>query len=113
GLKSAGTKYDLSYNMGVPLFDKGFVNFTVEKQYGNFTQTGGPDVRVAGNGPNGYGLAGDPINGDIPLSVAQRMPGYPRINPINGNPEYQLTMAELNSQYDFSDDFSLYAFGTI
>ena len=41
------------------------------------------------------------------------MPGYPRINPIDGNPEYQLTMASVNSGYDFSDNFGIYAFGTI
>src|SRR5580658_5837279 len=56
GLKSAGTKYDLEYNMGVPLFDKGFVNFTVEKEYGNFTQLGGADDRVAGEGADGEGV---------------------------------------------------------
>ena len=114
GLKTGGTKYDLSYNMGLPLFDHGFVNFTVEKEYGNFTQNGGPDYRVASQGPNGEGLATGPlIHGDIPLAAAQKEPGYPRINPIDGNPEYQLTMGELNSQYDFSDNLSLYAFGTI
>src|SRR6202789_1404642 len=37
--------YDVSYNMGIPLFDKGFVNFTVEKSYTNFTQYGGADNR--------------------------------------------------------------------
>ena len=110
GLKAGGTKYDLSYNMGLPLFDKGFVNFTIDKQYGNFSQTGGADYRVAG--PTGTGLATGPVGG-VPLSVLQAMPGYPRINPINGNPEYQLTMAEVNSEYDFSDNFSIYAFGTI
>ena len=41
------------------------------------------------------------------------MTGYPRTNPIDGNPEYQLTTAEVNSDYDFSDNLSLYAFGTI
>ncbi len=113
GLKSGGTKYDVSYNMGLPLFDKGFVNFTLDKQYGNFSQYGGADARVAGGGANGEGLQTGLVNGDIPLSVAQQIPGYPRVNPINGNPEYQLTMAEVNSGYDFSDNLSLYAFGTI
>ena len=42
--KGAGT-YDVSYNMGLPLFDKGFVNFTVEKSFSNFTQYGGGDNR--------------------------------------------------------------------
>lgn len=114
GVSAGGTKYDLSYNMGQPLFDKGFVNFTIDKQYDNFTQLGGADSRLAGLGPNGAGLiASGFIHGDIPLSVAQSMPGYPNINPVNNSPEYQLTMGELNSAYDFSDNLELYAFGTI
>src|SRR6202522_3161982 len=56
GIGNDGEKYDISYNMGLPLFDKGFVNFTVDKQYGNFTQLGGADSRLAGLGPNGTGL---------------------------------------------------------
>jgi iron complex outermembrane receptor protein len=114
GVKAGGTKYDLSYNMGMPLFDKGFVNFTVEKQYGNLTQLDGVDIRIAGGGANGTGLqAGPLVNGDIPLAVAQKMAGYPFINPIDGAPEYQLTQAEVNTAYDFSDNFQIYSFGTI
>jgi len=114
GVKAGGTKYDVAYNMGLPLFDKGFVNFTIEKQYGNFTQLDGIDIRIAGNGPNGTGLQPGPlVNGDIPLAVAQKMAGYPYINPIDGSPEYQLTQAEVNAGYDFSDTLSVYAFGTI
>ena len=114
GVASAGQKYDVAYNMGLPLFDKGFVNFTIDKQFGGFTQYGGADPRVAGQGPNGTGLQTGPlVNGDIPLAIAQKIPGYPRTNPINGNPEYQTTMAEVNSAYDFSDNYEIYAFGTI
>ena len=123
GLKSAGTKYDVEYNMGLPLFDKGFVNFTIEKEYGNFTQLGGADDRVAGQGIDGEGLQTGPLVNpgtsassglpDIPLAVAQKMPGYPRINAITGLPEYQLTQAALNAGYDFNDNFGVYAFGTI
>jgi iron complex outermembrane receptor protein len=116
GPKSGGTKYDVSYNMGLPLFDKGFVNFTVDKQFGNFTQMGGADVRVAGLGASGEGLTTLPDNccgGGYPLSVAQLEPGYPRADPTVASPEYQLTMAEVNAAYDFSDSFEIYAFGTI
>src|SRR6202012_6271515 len=49
----------------------------------------------------------------IPNNFLPTVTGYPRANSINGNPEYQLTAAELNSEYDFSDNFSIYAFGTI
>jgi outer membrane receptor protein involved in Fe transport len=120
-----GESYDLSYNMGVPLFDKGFANFTIEKQYGNFTQYGGNDPRyinaqgvpvaqatvtsVGANGVANLSAAGNPI----PNALLPFVPGYPRSNNIDGNPEYQLTMGEFNAQYDFSDSFSLYAFGTI
>jgi iron complex outermembrane recepter protein len=121
GLKSAGTKYDVSYNMGLPLFDKGFVNFTIDKQYGNYTQLAGADDRVAGLGANGEGVQTTPLVNpgsaagtlDLPLAVAQKMPGYPRINPILALPEYQLTQGEVNSAYDFSENFGVYAFGTI
>ena len=111
--QAKGDRYDVSYNMGLPLFDKGFVNFTVDKQFGGFTQLGGSDARVAGLGPDGRGLQTGLVNGDIPLSVAQQIKGYPNVNPIDGNPEYQLTMGELNAGYDFSDNLQLYAFGTI
>jgi outer membrane receptor protein involved in Fe transport len=120
-----GESYDLSYNMGLPLFDHGFVNFTVEKQYGNFTQYGGTDPRFI----NAQGLpigqntvtSVNPLTGVANLSAAGTtvpntflpgVTGYPRANSINGNPEYQNTMAEMNSQYDFNDSFSVYAFGT-
>src|ERR1700722_9025386 len=45
GQGNTGEKYDLSFNMGLPLFDKGFANITVDKQYQNFTQYGGADNR--------------------------------------------------------------------
>ncbi|MES2294117.1 MAG: TonB-dependent receptor [Pseudomonadota bacterium] len=120
-----GESYDLSYNMGLPLFDKGFVNFTLEKQYGNFTQYGGTDPRFI----NAQGLPVpqntvtsvnavtgvanlSTVGSGIPNTFLPFVPGYPRANSINGNPEYQNSMAELNSQYDFNDHFSVYAFGT-
>src|SRR6185312_6211529 len=101
GLKSGGRGYDFSYNMGLPLFDKGFINVTVQKQYGNFTQLGGEDTKVAGLGPNGRGLQTSNINGDEPLSDVQLIPGYPRSNLIIANPEYQLTQGAINAGYDF------------
>jgi iron complex outermembrane receptor protein len=121
--KGAGT-YDVSYNMGLPLFDKGFVNFTVEKSFSNFTQYGGGDnryINAQGNpvaqqtvtsvGANGVAsLSGG--NG-IPNSFLPTVTGYPRSNAIDGSPQQQLTMAEMNAGYDVSDSVHLYAFGTI
>jgi outer membrane receptor protein involved in Fe transport len=125
GGKSNGAKYDVSFNMGMPLFDKGFANVTIDKQYQNFTQFGGADERyvdntntpvpqqtVTGVGSNGVATLGAVGNG-IPNNMLAGTTGYPRNNTIDGNLEYQLTSAELNSEYDFSDNLSLYAFGTI
>jgi iron complex outermembrane recepter protein len=105
-----GEQYDVSYNMGLPLFDKGFVNFTIEKSYNNYTQYGGCDERVCN--PDGS-LITDPAALGFPLSVAQKMTNYPNINPILGNPEFNLTQAAVNAGYDFSDNIHWYAFGTV
>ncbi len=122
--KGAGS-YDLSYNMGLPLFDKGFVNFTVEKQFSNFTQYGGGDNRylnaqgqpvgqntVTSVGANGVASLSAHGN-SIPNVLLPYVTGYPRANPIDGSPQQQLTMGELNAAYDFTDSVQLYAFGTI
>jgi outer membrane receptor protein involved in Fe transport len=121
-----GERYDLSYNMGLPLFDKGFVNFTVEKQYNNFTQWGGADARyftaqgtavpqavVSSVGANGVASLAAPVGNQIPNTFLPFVIGYPRANAIPGRPEQQLTMGLINAGYDFSDNFSLYANGTI
>jgi len=125
-----GEKYSVSANVGLPLFDKGFVNVTVEKQYGNYTQYGGADARylnaqgavvpqavvssVGQNGvANGVANLAAPTGNSIPNSFLPLVTGYPRANNINGKPEYQLTMGVINAGYDFSDNFSVYANGTI
>jgi len=125
GGSAKGEKYDISYNMGLPLFDKGFVDFTVQKQYQNFTQFGGADARfvnAADQAPVQATVTSVQSNGiaklstlgnTIPDTLAPNTVGYPRDNAINGNLEYQLTSGELNAGYDFSDNFSIYMFGTI
>jgi iron complex outermembrane receptor protein len=57
-----GDSYDYSFNMGLPLFDKGYINVTGEKQYSNFVQLGGPDSRFFGadDTPAQEGLIGMP-----------------------------------------------------
>ena len=124
GIGNDGQKYDFSANLGLPLFDKGFVNITLEKQYQNFTQYGGSDSRyinaqgqpvaqttVTGVGANGIATL---LNGNsIPNTFLPFVAGYPRSNSAYANAEYELTQAELNAGYDINDNFSLYSFGTI
>ena len=84
----------------------------------SFTQYGGADERyvnnlnppvpqstVTGVGTNGVASLSS-VGNPVPNTFLPTTTGYPRINSINGNPEYQLTMAEVNSEYDFSDNFS-------
>ena len=97
-LGRGGGTYDVSYNMGLPLFDKGFVNFTVEKSFSNFTQYGGGDNRylnaqgnpvaqqtVTSVGANGVASL-SPGNG-VPNSFLPTVTGYPRANAIDGSPQ--------------------------
>ncbi|HEY4077529.1 MAG TPA: TonB-dependent receptor [Rhizomicrobium sp.] len=125
---SNGEKYDISYNMGLPLFDKGFLNVTVDKSYQNFTQYGGADNRLINVGANGVigpapqstvtsvganGVANlSTVGNGVPTVFNAGITGYPRANAINGNPELQMTLASVNAGYDFNDDVSIYAFGT-
>jgi len=127
-----GEKYSVAFNMGLPLFDKGFVNLTVEKQYNNFTQYAGADARyltaqgtvvpqaiVNSVGANGVAVLRTPttvppgqVGNSIPNTFLPGVIGYPRANAINGKPEQQITMGMFNAGYDFSDNFSLYTFGS-
>ena len=108
GVSPKGGSYDMSFNMGMPLFDKGFVNLTVQKTYNNYTQYGGCDKRVCN--PNGSLIAGS--IGGVPNANITKMWNYPYINPILGNPETNLTIAAVNAGYDVSDHVSIYATGT-
>jgi iron complex outermembrane receptor protein len=128
-----GDTYDVSFNIGLPLFDKGYVNLTVDKKFHAFTHNGGNDTRLfgptgaeapegligvgatAGNNtftPNANGVV--PCTGGVcvPLANRRAMPEYGRANLINSDPEYQLFSSFANWGYDFSDDVQLYGFGS-
>jgi iron complex outermembrane receptor protein len=130
---SRGDTYDVSFNIGLPLFDKGYVNLTVDKKFHAFTHNGGNDTRLFG--PTGIeaqegtiGVGGTPTTRTsvanaagvvpcsagicVPLANRQGMPEYPRANRINSDPEYQLLSSFVNAGYDFSDNVQLYGFGS-
>lgn len=48
----------------------------------------------------------------IPLAQRQNIPGYPRVNHISGDAEFNLTTAMVNAGYDISDNVQLYSFGS-
>ena len=89
--------------MGLPLFDKGFANFTIDKQYQNFTQLAAPMSAMSTTptprwlsrpSPAWAPMALPPlgaVGNGIPNNLLAGTTGYPRNNTIDGNLEYQLT----------------------
>jgi iron complex outermembrane receptor protein len=112
GSAPKGDSVDLSANMGLPLFDKGFINVTVQKTYNNYTQYGGADKRLV-NIDSDFSLKTTQASLGYPLANAQGIQNYPFVNPIDGNPETNLTQAAVNAGYDITDNVQIYAFGTI
>jgi iron complex outermembrane recepter protein len=129
-----GDQYDYSVNVGFPLFDKGYINLTFDKQYSDFVQLGGADSRLldANGNPAFEGLIGVgattanpntgvanangvvPCTGGvcIPLANREGEQNYPRSNHENSSPELNQTTFSYNAGYDFSDNLSLYSFAT-
>ncbi|HVZ27776.1 MAG TPA: TonB-dependent receptor, partial [Rhizomicrobium sp.] len=123
-----GATFDLSANLGLPLFSKGFVSISGNMQTHDFTHNGGPDPRyinaegnpvpvgTVGTTPNAAGIiacsAGNCIPTTGPYAVTTDF-NYPRVNLIAGDGEYQLTTGVVNAGYDFTDTLELYGFGSI
>ena len=128
-----GETFEVSANLALPLFDKGFVNITADKKYHGFTHNGGNDTRLfsptgteapegligvgatAGNNtftPNAAGVVPCTAGVCVPLANRRGMPEYGRANLINSDPEYQLFSSYVNAGYDFSDNVQVYAFGS-
>ncbi|QUD87375.1 TonB-dependent receptor plug domain-containing protein [Phenylobacterium montanum] len=97
-----------SLNKGLAIGDKGFFNFTAEEKVHSFSRQGTYDRRF--NNPDGsFKNAGpQPIdNTNVPLT-----PGYPKMNNIYGDPEYQIYNVMYNAGYNITPDIQLYSFGS-
>ncbi len=128
-----GETFEVSTNLALPLFDKGYVDITVNKKFHGFTHNGGNDTRLFG--PTGaeaqeglIGVGATPGNNTftpnaagvvpctagicVPLANRRAMPEYGRANLINSDPEYQLLTSMVNAGYDVSDNVSIYGFGS-
>jgi len=120
-----GQSYDVSFNMGMPLFDKGFANVTIDKKFNGWTQRGGADSRLktatGDTVPTGTIGPINPVTGVVPCAggncldpnLITNLYRYPRSNANYGNAEAQTTMGLLNAGYDFNDQVQFYAFGSI
>jgi len=94
-------------NKGFGLGDKGFVNFTLEDRYHDFSRQGGADRRLSN--PDGSLLSS--IVGTTDAGVVNT-PGYPNENNIYGDPKYNVYDGFYNAGYDVSDNFQIYSFGS-
>lgn len=96
-----------SINKGFALGDDGFINLTVEQHYHEFSQTGGPDQRFFN--PNGTLKASD---NPIDAAGIVHAPGYPDVNHIYGDPQYNVYNAFYNAGYNITPDIEFYSFGS-
>jgi iron complex outermembrane receptor protein len=95
-----------SINKGFALGDDGFINLTVEQHYHDFSQQGGPDQRFFN--PNGTLKA----NGAIINNGIVNAPGFPDVNHIYGDPQYNVYNGFYNAGYNLTPNVELYSFGS-
>ena len=94
-------------NKGFSLGDKGFVNFTLEDRYHGFSRQGGADRRISN--PDGTLLSA--VAGTTNAGAANQ-PGFPNINNIYGDTQYQIYDGFYNAGYNLTDHLQLYSFGS-
>jgi len=102
-----GDTAGISINKGFNLNDRGFLNVTFEERYHDFSRQGGADQRF--DYPNGTLKPGlsmiDQTN--IPLA-----PGYPDMNNIYGDPQYNLYNGFYNAGYTLGGGVEAYSYGS-
>jgi len=96
-----------SINKGFALGDNGFINLTVEERYHAFSQQGGADQRLFN--PNGTLKASD---NPIDAAGVVHAPGYPDVNHIYGDPQYNVYNGFYNAGYNLTPNVELYSFGS-
>lgn len=93
-------------NSGMTLGEKGWLNFTVEERYHNYTIQGIGDGRL--QNPDGSPLAGL----TFPSSNVTKADRYPYENGVNGDPQFNVWNGAYNAGYDLTDTIQLYTFGS-
>jgi iron complex outermembrane receptor protein len=96
-----------SFNNGFELSDKGFVNFTAEEKYHDFSQRGGPDYRYYT--PNGTLVSTLASVNETGIPGA---PGAPDVNHIVGDAQYNIYNVFYNAGYDLGSGIQFYSFGS-
>jgi len=95
-----GDTWDVSGNLGWQPTPTSYVNITAETRSHDRSERGGIDPRVV-----------DPANiASMPNLLLA--PGYPRVNLIQGDADYDLHIGSVNAGMDLGDNTELYAIGT-
>ena len=93
-----------SVNNGFSFLEHGFVNVTVEQDYHDFSQRGGPDAR--------YYYANGQLLPTVSGINATGLPGAldsPDVNHQFGDPRYNLIKSFVNAGYNFDGGMQLYS----
>ncbi|MFL6576103.1 MAG: TonB-dependent receptor plug domain-containing protein [Povalibacter sp.] len=97
-----GETDSISGSMGFAPSATSFLNFAGEWRQHEHTDRGGIDPRVV-----------DPVRlATSPNSNMPDAPGYPYLNQIFGDAEYDMKLASFNAGVDITDNVQLYSFGT-
>ncbi|HEX4713255.1 TonB-dependent receptor [Phenylobacterium sp.] len=96
-----------SFNNGMTLGDKGFVNFTLEERYHDFSSQGGADRRL-------YDINGKLLTTLNPVDAAGvvQQPGAPNVNLVNGDAHYNIYNFFYNAGYDLGGGIQIYSDGS-
>jgi iron complex outermembrane receptor protein len=96
-----------SFNNGMTLGDKGFLNFTLEERYHDFSQQGGSDRRL-------YDINNNlrPTNNPIDSAGVVLQPGAPNVNRIVGDAHYNIYNFFYNGGYDIGGGMQVYSTGS-
>jgi iron complex outermembrane receptor protein len=91
-----------SINKGFSLGGRGFLNLTAEETYHDFSQRGSCDVRDFD--PNTCAF----VSQGTANAGAANAPGYPNVNKIYGDPQYNVYKFFLNTAYDLGGGVQFY-----
>jgi iron complex outermembrane receptor protein len=98
-----GATGQMSLNKGFNLGDRGFINITLEERYHNWTTTGIGDKRFTN-------AQGQPLSGLGDNAGILNNPTFPYINRLNGDPQFNIYNAIVNSAYKITDNVEFYTF---
>lgn len=104
--KNGGKSGAWSFNNGMKLGENGFINFTLEERYHEFSRQGGADRRLFNRDGTIKSTTGTVDRGVL------NQPGSPNINNINGDPQYNIYNAFFNAGYDLGGGVELYSSGS-